>query len=489
MQKMSIKKEGIKEIKRKQNLKSKNGITLIALVITIIVLLILAGVSIAMLTGENGILTQANNSKQVTERAEAKERAQLDVAAYVADEKAKGRSGELNDSIIKGILTGKDYVSEAKDSSFISKKGNHEIPYSELYGTGSSENPGGGTGNKPETDENGIYKENSTVNGEEIGTADNPTVPAGFRPMDTDTSTWGDGTNPPTEESVKNGLVITDSTSDDVLGNEFVWVPVPEPSEMYGTDKDGKKWGKLYEFTSATESEPNNWTEQNGVMSITNMSGNASFREPDIVSDYDNMTSFLTTMKNILGTSYRNSEQFKADLEKDFNNMIASVEKYHGFYVGRYETSYNKTTVQSKKGEKSAQAFDTNTYKWYGLYARQKKYSTSSVQGSMIYGSQWDAMLKWMQKNGINVTSRMPIAGISKNTGSTTGIVETDKLNNVYDILGNRQEWTIEAYSTDKRVGRGGSFFINGTPSGRSYSTSPGTANGIDGSRLSLYIK
>ena len=122
------------------------GITLIALVITIIVLLILAGVSIAMLTGENGILTQANNSKQVTERAEAKERAQLDVAAYVADEKAKGRSGELNDSIIKGILTGKDYVEEAKDSSFISKKGNHEIPYSELYGTGSSENPGGGTG-------------------------------------------------------------------------------------------------------------------------------------------------------------------------------------------------------------------------------------------------------------------------------------------------------------------------------------------------------
>ena len=41
----------------------EKGITLIALVITIIVLLILAGVSIAMLTGENGILTQANNSK------------------------------------------------------------------------------------------------------------------------------------------------------------------------------------------------------------------------------------------------------------------------------------------------------------------------------------------------------------------------------------------------------------------------------------------
>ena len=49
------------------------GITLIALVITIIVLLILAGVSIAMLTGQNGILTQAQNAKQATENAAIKE--------------------------------------------------------------------------------------------------------------------------------------------------------------------------------------------------------------------------------------------------------------------------------------------------------------------------------------------------------------------------------------------------------------------------------
>ena len=49
--------------KKKINIKNKKGITLIALVITIIVLLILAGVSIAMLTGQNGILTQAINAK------------------------------------------------------------------------------------------------------------------------------------------------------------------------------------------------------------------------------------------------------------------------------------------------------------------------------------------------------------------------------------------------------------------------------------------
>ena len=57
----------------KQKLMTNKGITLIALVITIIVLLILAGVSIATLTGQNGILTQANTAKTHTEIGKEKE--------------------------------------------------------------------------------------------------------------------------------------------------------------------------------------------------------------------------------------------------------------------------------------------------------------------------------------------------------------------------------------------------------------------------------
>lgn len=51
-------------------LKNRKGITLIALVITIIVLLILAGVTIATLTGENGILMQAGKAKENTKKAQ-----------------------------------------------------------------------------------------------------------------------------------------------------------------------------------------------------------------------------------------------------------------------------------------------------------------------------------------------------------------------------------------------------------------------------------
>lgn len=54
-------------------MKKENGVTLIALVITIIVLLILAGISIAMLSGDNGILTNASKAGTETKIANAKE--------------------------------------------------------------------------------------------------------------------------------------------------------------------------------------------------------------------------------------------------------------------------------------------------------------------------------------------------------------------------------------------------------------------------------
>lgn len=123
--------------KVRNKLKQKKGITLIALVITIIVLLLLAGVSIATLTGENGVLSKAKIAKERTEMEDAKEQAKLDISAYVADKMEEGKSAKLNDSIIQGILTGKHYVSKEEDQpgehSFKTYNGKYEIAYSELY--------------------------------------------------------------------------------------------------------------------------------------------------------------------------------------------------------------------------------------------------------------------------------------------------------------------------------------------------------------------
>ena len=74
-------------------MKNNKGITLIALVITIIVLLILAGISIAMLTGNNGLLTKANDAKSETSRAEVIERINMELNAAYADV----LSGDISD--------------------------------------------------------------------------------------------------------------------------------------------------------------------------------------------------------------------------------------------------------------------------------------------------------------------------------------------------------------------------------------------------------
>ena len=69
----------------KRNLKSNRAITLISLVITIIVLLILAGVTIATLTGDNGLLTKAGEAKNATELANLEGEVQLALVESQAD--------------------------------------------------------------------------------------------------------------------------------------------------------------------------------------------------------------------------------------------------------------------------------------------------------------------------------------------------------------------------------------------------------------------
>ena len=79
----------------KNVLKEKSGITLIALVITIIVFLILAGVSIAILTGDNGILTQAGEAKEANIIGEEKERISLAMQSLKMEKERKNLSSEI----------------------------------------------------------------------------------------------------------------------------------------------------------------------------------------------------------------------------------------------------------------------------------------------------------------------------------------------------------------------------------------------------------
>ena len=72
----------------------EQGITLIALVITIIILLILAAVTIATLTGENGILTRASEASEKTKQASSEEQVKLAVAGSIET------NGEINPNLL-----------------------------------------------------------------------------------------------------------------------------------------------------------------------------------------------------------------------------------------------------------------------------------------------------------------------------------------------------------------------------------------------------
>ena len=77
-------------------MKNQKGITLIALVITIIVLLILAGVSIAMLTGSNGILAQATNANTQNLKAEADEAVKMALNTIMTNKAASDAGSTAN---------------------------------------------------------------------------------------------------------------------------------------------------------------------------------------------------------------------------------------------------------------------------------------------------------------------------------------------------------------------------------------------------------
>lgn len=121
--------------KRKMKREKSAGITLIALVITIIVLLILAGISIATLAGDNGILTRSAESKEKTEKAQIIENAKMDILAEITENHGEN----ITDKQLKSVLS--KYFSDVPDTlpndlselSLTSKDKRYTINANEIY--------------------------------------------------------------------------------------------------------------------------------------------------------------------------------------------------------------------------------------------------------------------------------------------------------------------------------------------------------------------
>lgn len=131
------------------NQKENKGITLIALVITIIVLLILAAVSIAILIGENGVLTKANTAKEQTEIADTIERARVDILGAQAENKSgnitKKQFVEILNDYFNNVPTAEELPEDLTTLTLTTKAeyGSHDIKISDIWNEtfGGSETP------------------------------------------------------------------------------------------------------------------------------------------------------------------------------------------------------------------------------------------------------------------------------------------------------------------------------------------------------------
>ena len=84
-------------------MKSNKGITLVALVITIIVLLILAGVSISLVVGDNGVLTQSQKASKATDLASAKSALELTLSSITSTFMGDVWSDDVNEKIYDNV--------------------------------------------------------------------------------------------------------------------------------------------------------------------------------------------------------------------------------------------------------------------------------------------------------------------------------------------------------------------------------------------------
>ena len=414
---MQLKQKNVKALRlyththtHTNSLRKEKGITLIALVITIIVLLILAGVTIAALSGDNGILQRASEAKEQTQiqtDEELRRLTQMEAAMNL---------------------------------------------------------------------ENQLYKDKNE---------DTVTIPAGFAVSQVEG-----------ENTIENGLVIIDKN-----GNEFVWVPVEITEEE-------KQAGVTFESKYPRTEFSNNAPTNNPPTTETS----TDFAEP-YVNGYDG--------------EY-----------EEYQDMINSVTEHGGFYVGRYEAgcgiernNANKTTKQTVLVKKGVYVYnyvpwgnepnDIGITTGHGTtydgiigavelsknFSKENGYDTNQITSTLIYGIQWDMMLRYVADENHNVNNSSNWGNYNNSTGAaatncgptnmnfTTGRNEAWKAKNIYDIAGNEEEWTMETIGSGVYMGakipRGGYF-------NHEYSSHPASFRGNAGSyvsnsnisfRIALYIK
>ena len=529
----------------KNTKRQTKGITLIALVITIIVLLILAGVSISMLSGDNSILSKAGQARDITGEKSIAERVQLAYLAALANGKGNVERADLLSELQKEF--GADKI---KDGDISSDGLKVTIDGKDYNFDGTIEDGQGGG------QQGGITTHTETLsNGVEVSVK----IPEGFT-KSTETG----------EKSVETGLVIKDNTE---IQNEYVWIPVFEKSDKF-------TWGVDYSGVTAegvTEGSDAYYTAiETALKSYTETYKSTSYTDVWYGDENNGQYGYYDGAKFVY---YTNGNMTKDQYKTLYRKMLKSVYENGGFYIGRYEmgievvdtvdkakaatrvkvkeytpsnaknTSTNNTAETSAVSiqgmtapisKPNAVAYTRITQSQAEMLAESLNYT--GVTSSLLFGVQWDAVCVYLEHFGKIDSNATASAGksfdasyLNNNTNGnlwgnvknatfkmdrgfystdysnstavtwnvksetakgtsdkwlcTTGASDQNKACNIYDFAGNLTEWTLERYSdaTYPCVPRG-NYFDNSDYASNRYGNNTYYSNFNYSARSSLYI-
>ena len=437
MKQQNTKEKG--ESKNAKEQKSKQGITLIALVVTIVVLLILAGVTINLLFSDTGLFGKAQEAENAWRNGE-----QSDINAIGA------LSNQMND-ILNGI------------------------------GNGGGTTPGGDENIDPET---GWDLNKVTPVPSKDETPVNVPVPKGFTASTVEA-----------EQTVEGGFVI----KQDGTNNEFVWIPVSEErlAQMYTTETVALSGGtgvttNIYSKSSIeTMGKPgetgyrepdlvvgsgSEYDADSSYYSSLGLGSDAQEFAPNMVDEYQEIHDSIEQYGGFYIGRYELTGSTSSPTVAKDGTVITNTDWYN------LKAACMKIVNNEGKQENEIIAKTTMMYgnQWDEVlnWLSSKRYD---IEDSSSWG---------------NYSNYNEVAGTDKQVDkagekTTAGYSEYWKANNIYDLAGNCYEWTQEAYSTSPRVTRGGNFVNSGSDRPASY-RSLSTPDDVSGSsvsaRLTLYI-
>ena len=415
------------------------GVTLIALAVTIVVMLILAGVTISVLNGENGIVKQAQKAKEESKIKELKEKVRIDIAG----KRVENINGELRVSVLKEILD-KYFDNVPVETQITSET---KLKAKEEYGKYEMKISDIDVGEITYETSYTIFKD---VNGEQVP------IPEGYIVSENSD-----------ENIVNKGLVISDSR-----GNEYVWISCTVDSSSNKLQYKRTEWG----------------VEKDGT------DNSRAIKDELTLKDIDVTYSKTDTDNGI-------NEEISKEIVAQINAEKESIKKYGGYYIGRYEVGKdNKTAVIKAEqepyvnikwskayelakgigGGEGATTYLCSSYSWdtainFIQNTTGKNYATSIIGFNGNWKSQEVKDSSGKVIKPVNTAQRL-------NTGLTTALC------NIYDMGGNVGEFTTELNPcmSETVVLRGG---YDITPAGYRWADISGGAISYYGFRATLFLK